>query len=62
MLGTAQDKTSQENIEITEYMEEKVLELAREKSFLGIFTTNSSPLTQVSSSYVILCCLKNARD
>ncbi|KAF6209594.1 hypothetical protein GE061_015342 [Apolygus lucorum] len=46
MLGTSQDKTSQENIEITEYMEEKVLELAKEQGYLGIFTTNSSPLTQ----------------
>uniref|UniRef100_A0A146KNY6 Mycosubtilin synthase subunit C n=1 Tax=Lygus hesperus TaxID=30085 RepID=A0A146KNY6_LYGHE len=46
MLGTSQDKTSQENIEITEYMEEKVLELAKEQGYIGIFTTNSSPLTQ----------------
>ncbi|CAB0011418.1 unnamed protein product [Nesidiocoris tenuis] len=46
MLGTSQTKSPQENIEITEYMEEKVFEFARENGYIGILTTNTSPLTQ----------------
>lgn len=46
MLGTDQKLTPQENIEATEVMEREIEGIGRSRSFLGIFTTNTSPLTQ----------------
>ncbi|XP_066904906.1 beta-alanyl-bioamine nonribosomal peptide synthetase ebony [Halyomorpha halys] len=53
MLGTDQRLSPQENIEITEAMEWKIEDLARQNSFIGIFTTNTSPLTRQLSEAVL---------
>ncbi|XP_065340194.1 beta-alanyl-bioamine nonribosomal peptide synthetase ebony [Cloeon dipterum] len=46
MMGTEPALTPAENVDVIKFMEEEVLRLARRKSFEGIFTTNTSPLTQ----------------
>ncbi|XP_046418625.1 plipastatin synthase subunit B [Neodiprion fabricii] len=46
MMGTNSSLTSAENIALMREMEEHVLRVARQKGFAGIFTTNTSPLTQ----------------
>ncbi|ALC47897.1 e [Drosophila busckii] len=46
MMGTAEDLNPRENIACMHFMEHEVLRVAREKQFAGIFTTNTSPLTQ----------------
>lgn len=48
MMGTKSDMNAQENIALMHFMEKEVLKLAERKNFAGIFTTNTSPLTQVS--------------
>lgn len=48
MMGTKSDMNAQENIALMHFMENEVLKLAERKNFAGIFTTNTSPLTQVS--------------
>lgn len=52
MMGTKSYLTPKENVIVMQAMEEEVLKLARERGFEGIFTTNTSPLTQVSVSNV----------
>ncbi|XP_055381226.1 beta-alanyl-bioamine nonribosomal peptide synthetase ebony [Condylostylus longicornis] len=46
MMGTDQKLSAQENIVCMHFMESEVLKLAKSKKFAGIFTTNTSPLTQ----------------
>lgn len=47
MMGTDAELNAAENVQVIIYMEEENLRLARRKGFAGIFTTNTSPLTQV---------------
>ncbi|XP_057319539.1 beta-alanyl-bioamine nonribosomal peptide synthetase ebony [Microplitis mediator] len=46
MMATNENLTPAENVIIMNKMEEECLNLARRKGFVGIFTTNTSPLTQ----------------
>uniref|UniRef100_A0ABM1Q5F7 Mycosubtilin synthase subunit C-like n=1 Tax=Drosophila arizonae TaxID=7263 RepID=A0ABM1Q5F7_DROAR len=46
MMGTAEHLNPRENIACMHFMEYEVLNVARNKKFAGIFTTNTSPLTQ----------------
>ncbi|XP_014252851.1 uncharacterized protein LOC106668519 isoform X2 [Cimex lectularius] len=46
MLGTDQRLTPQENVEITEILESYIVQMGKERGFVGVFTTNTSPLTQ----------------
>lgn len=46
MMGTNAKLTAQENITIMQFMENEVLLLAKRRGFVGIFTTNTNPLTQ----------------
>ncbi|XP_034952288.1 dimodular nonribosomal peptide synthase isoform X2 [Chelonus insularis] len=46
MMATNENLTPAENVIIMNKMEEECLNLARSKGFVGIFTTNTSPLTQ----------------
>ncbi|CAD6216235.1 GSCOCG00012870001-RA-CDS [Cotesia congregata] len=46
MMATNENLTPAENVIIMNKMEEECLNLARRKGFMGIFTTNTSPLTQ----------------
>ncbi|XP_059470894.1 beta-alanyl-bioamine nonribosomal peptide synthetase ebony [Neocloeon triangulifer] len=46
MMGTEPALSAAENVDVIAFMEEEVLRLARRRSFKGIFTTNTSPLTQ----------------
>lgn len=46
MMGTKEDLSTKENVIIMQTMEEEVLKIAMDRGFEGIFTTNTSPLTQ----------------
>lgn len=52
MMATHEDLSPPENIAIMAIMEGEVLRLAEEKNCAGIFTTNTSPLTQQLASIV----------
>lgn len=51
-MGTSTALSAQENITVMQFMEEEVLKLAKRKQFAGIFTTNTSPLTQQLGTHV----------
>lgn len=51
-MGTIPELNAQENISVMNFMESEVLEFAKQKRFAGIFTTNTSPLTQQLGSNV----------
>jgi hypothetical protein len=46
MAGTADNLTPAEKIAVMGFMEKEVLKIAKANGFKGIFTTNTSPLTQ----------------
>ncbi|EFA09829.1 beta-alanyl-bioamine nonribosomal peptide synthetase ebony isoform X2 [Tribolium castaneum] len=46
MMGTHSSLSPKENVAVMQFMEDEVLKLATERHFEGIFTTNTSPLTQ----------------
>lgn len=46
MMGTNSDLNPAENVLVMRQMEEYCLQLAKQKEYAGIFTTNTSPLTQ----------------
>lgn len=46
MMGTAAGISTQQNVELMMFMEHQNMEMARKKGFAGVFTTNTSPLTQ----------------
>uniref|UniRef100_T1HU58 AMP-binding domain-containing protein n=1 Tax=Rhodnius prolixus TaxID=13249 RepID=T1HU58_RHOPR len=46
MLGTDQQLSAQENIEVTSFLEEKIIQHGKEREYVGIFSTNTNPLTQ----------------
>ncbi|KAF2902812.1 hypothetical protein ILUMI_03369 [Ignelater luminosus] len=46
MMGTNSTLTPKENVAVIQFMEEEVIRVARSNNFAGIFTTNTSPLTQ----------------
>lgn len=48
MMATKDRMSPVENVILMKVMEEQCLQLARRKKFAGIFTTNTSPLTQVN--------------
>lgn len=52
MMGTSTTLSPQENISVMQFMEDEVLVLAKRKGFAGIFTTNTSPLTQQLGTHV----------
>lgn len=52
VIGTSAKLTPQENIEAIQKMEEVNLDIARRKGFIGIFATNTSPLTQQLASSI----------
>lgn len=45
-MGAAENLDAKENINVTAFMEQEIVKLATTKGFKGIFTTNTSPLTQ----------------
>lgn len=51
-MGTSAQLNAQENITVMQFMEDEVLEVAARKGFAGIFTTNTSPLTQQLGTHV----------
>ncbi|EGI63523.1 PREDICTED: N-(5-amino-5-carboxypentanoyl)-L-cysteinyl-D-valine synthase isoform X1 [Acromyrmex echinatior] len=46
MMGTNIDLSPAENVLVMKHMEEYCLQFAKQKEYIGIFTTNTSPLTQ----------------
>ncbi|XP_048524265.1 mycosubtilin synthase subunit C isoform X1 [Dendroctonus ponderosae] len=46
MMATHSSLTPKENVAVFQFMEEEVQRLAKSRGFAGIFTTNTSPLTQ----------------
>lgn len=69
MMATHASLTTKENVVVMKYLEDETLRLAKDRGFEGIFTTNTSPLTQVlisiclskinneSRNYSIMCCV-----
>lgn len=53
MMATNENLTPAENVIIMHKMEEECINLARRKGFAGIFTTNTSPLTQVRQKMIL---------
>lgn len=47
MMATSTDLSPAENVLAMRQMEEYCLQLTKQKKYVGIFTTNTSPLTQV---------------
>ncbi|XP_043518674.1 mycosubtilin synthase subunit C isoform X2 [Frieseomelitta varia] len=65
MMTTSSDLNPAENVIMMREMEEYCLQLAKRKEFAGIFTTNTSPLTQILStknSARKLDCSKNSHS
>lgn len=52
VMATSAKLTPQENIEAIQKMEEENLDCARRKGFVGIFSSNTSPLTQQLDSNI----------
>ncbi|XP_071559405.1 beta-alanyl-bioamine nonribosomal peptide synthetase ebony-like isoform X2 [Temnothorax nylanderi] len=52
MMGTSSDLNPMENVLVIRQMEEYCLQLTKRKEYIGIFTTNTSPLTQQLSTDV----------
>lgn len=48
MMTTSSNLSSAENVLVMGQMEKYCLQLAKQKGYVGIFTTNTSPLTQVN--------------
>lgn len=46
MMATHSSLTAKENIAVMQYAEVEVMKIAKDRSFKGIFTTNTNPLTQ----------------
>ncbi|XP_034255350.1 dimodular nonribosomal peptide synthase [Thrips palmi] len=46
MMATAASETARTNVLSMQFMEQELLRLARRRGFAGVFTTNTSPLTQ----------------
>lgn len=53
MMTTSSDLNPAENVIMMKEMEEYCLQLAKRKEYAGIFTTNTSPLTQVIRKFNI---------
>lgn len=51
MMSTCSDLNFAENVLVMGQMEEYCLQLAQQKGYVGIFTTNTSPLTQVNDKF-----------
>lgn len=54
MMATDQEVSAAENVLLMKEMEHQCLNVARRKGFAGIFTTNTSPLTQVKLNFKLL--------
>lgn len=46
MMATAASLSARSNVLAMQFMEQEVLRVARSRGFAGVFTTNTSPLTQ----------------
>lgn len=46
MMATSNNLNAKENIDVMAFMESELIKLAKSKGFKGIFTNNTSPLTQ----------------
>lgn len=53
MMATNSNLNPAENVLVMRQMEEYCLQLAKQKEYAGIFTTNTSPLTQVNDKSLI---------
>ena len=56
MMATSDDLGPADNVMLMKFMEKKCLDIAKKNSFSGILTTNTSPLTQVSKSFMHIVC------
>ena len=59
MMATSEALGPAENIILMKFMEKKCQEIAKRNSFIGLFTTNSSPLTQVSISLFLIAMISH---
>lgn len=49
MMATTESLTARDNVAAIRALENATMRVAQERRFLGVFTTNTSPLTQVTS-------------
>ena len=47
MMGTDASLNAAQNIQVVAGMESEIIRVAKRKNFVGVFTTNTNPLTQV---------------
>lgn len=47
MMGTPEDVDEAESVAVVETMENHIIQMAHEKKFMGVMTTNTNPLTKV---------------
>lgn len=58
MMATHPSLSAQENVSVIQFMEEELVGLAAKRGFAGIFTTNTSPITQQFGQvmgYEVMC-------
>ena len=48
MAGVKLDTPPGETIELFFYMEDQLMKIAKAKGYIGVFTSNTNPLTQVN--------------
>lgn len=48
-MGTQGELDGKENLAIVQLMETEIIRIAKRKHFSGVFSTNTSPLTQVTN-------------
>lgn len=51
LTGTSEDIDESENVFVIQFMEERVIQMAEEKKFFGVMTTNTNALTQVDNPF-----------
>lgn len=52
MMGTAENLSTKDNIDVVTFMETENIRIAKAKGFIRIFTTNTNPCTQQLDSQV----------
>jgi len=48
MMGTHEQVSEAENVPLIKFVEEEITRIAKDKKFVGVFTTNTNPLAIVS--------------
>ena len=52
LVATDSSLSAAENVALVQFVEKETIKLAKSRGFKSIFTSNSSPLTQVSETFI----------